>query len=65
MLLLAALALSAPAQPRLEAVAAVRIERPSIAASQLWEKLPKARRKEVRIRDEQGRELLLRLVENE
>ena len=65
MLLLAALATSTPVQPRLEATATVRIERPSVAASANWEKLPKVRRKEIRVRDERGRELLLRLVENE
>ena len=65
MLIVAALAASTPVQAHQEAVAAVRIERPSIADSRAWEKLPENRRKEVRIRDEQGRELLLRLVENE
>jgi hypothetical protein len=38
---------------------------PTVASSGIWEKLPKQRRKVIRIRDEQGRELLLRLVENE
>ena len=65
MLLLAALATSTPVQPRLEATATVRIERPSIVAKDLWEKLPKEWRKEIRVRDEKGREQLLRLVENE
>ena len=65
MLFLAALAISTPAQPRVEARVAVRIERPSVASSAIWEKLPKQRRKEIRIRDEHGRELLLRLFENE
>jgi len=41
MLLLAALATSTAVQPSLEATAAVRIERPSIAGSANWEKLPK------------------------
>ena len=65
MLLLAALATSTAVQPSLEATAAVRIERPSIAGSANWEELAKERRKEIRVRDEKGRELLLRLVENE
>ena len=65
MLLLALLATSAPAQSSREATATVRIERPSVGRAEIWEKLPKERRKEVRVRDEQGRELLLRLVENE
>ena len=65
MLLLAAIATSMTVQPRIEATATARIERPSIAASELWERLPKERRREVPIRDQQGRELLLRLVENE
>ena len=65
MLLLAVLATATPAQPKVEATATVRIERPSIAARDRWERLPNDRRGEVRIRDEHGRELLLRLVENE
>ena len=65
MLLLAAIASSTPVEPKLQATATARIERPSIAARELWESLPKERRSEIRIRDEQGRELLLRLMEND
>jgi len=65
MLLLALHASAAPLEPRREATAAVRIERRSIATREEWNAIPKSRRREVTIRDEQGRELLLRLIENE
>ena len=68
MLLLAAIAAAsaAPAErPGLEARAAVRIERPMRVTGEAWNSLPEARRREILVRDEQGRLILLRLVENE
>jgi hypothetical protein len=65
MLLLSVLASAAHVEPRRDATATVRIERPSIVRRDTWNAIPRSRRREVTIRDEQGRELLLRLIENE
>jgi hypothetical protein len=68
LLLAAAAALISPAsspRPQGEAVAGARILKPSAAGSRTWNESGEGQRREVRIRDEQGRELLLRLVENE
>jgi hypothetical protein len=69
MVLLAAIVFAAgspPArQPRLQAIASVRIERPSSAGKETWDRTPKARRSEIIIRDDHGRKLLLRLIENQ
>ena len=65
MLLLAALVTATPAQPRRDASASVRIERPSVASADKWIDVPKPKRREIRIRDEQGRQLLIRVIENE
>jgi hypothetical protein len=66
MLLLLAIATSSPPVPaKAVATASVRIERPASASERDWEKLPKGRRRELIVRDEQGRDLLLRLIENE
>jgi hypothetical protein len=70
-LLLAALAASqaAPAPPppkaRLQATATVRIERPSTVTAKDWEQTPQPMKREVIVSDEQGRPILLRLVENQ
>ena len=64
---LASQASAAPPPPRavLQATATVRIERPSIAGSEAWERLPATSTHEVIVRDEQGRPALLRLIENQ
>jgi hypothetical protein len=49
----------------LQATATVRIERPSIAGSEAWVRLPATSTHEVIVRDEQGRPALLRLIENQ
>ena len=68
MLLLLALA-TAEAPPRTpptaQATATVRVLHSSVATRFAWTRLPENQRREVKIRDQQGRELLLRLVENE
>jgi hypothetical protein len=68
-LLLVALAVSQAAPPlppvRLQASATVRIERPVSASRTDWDRLPASQRREVIARDEQGRPVLLRIVENE
>jgi hypothetical protein len=69
MLLLAVIvaSLPPPAPPRVqaEAVATARILKSSLAGRRAWGKSPEGLRREVRIRDELGRELVLRLIENE
>jgi hypothetical protein len=62
-LLFAALAVSPPPAP--QATATIRIERPVKASRADWERLPPQSKREVIVRDEQGRRLLLRLVENQ
>ncbi|HET7316020.1 MAG TPA: hypothetical protein VFI88_01185 [Sphingomicrobium sp.] len=66
MLLLIALASTPTPPPHVKAVAkaTVRIERPVTVSRETWDRLPKSRRSEKIVRDEQGRRLLLRLVEN-
>ena len=59
------LALAAAAPVAVQARASVRIERPVSASREEWERLPKSARREVVIRDEQGREILLRLIEQQ
>jgi hypothetical protein len=66
MLLLAALAANfTPPAPTLRATTTVRIERPVSASRVEWERLPRSQRREAIIRDEQGRPLLLRLIEQQ
>ena len=67
MLLLLALATAAPPRtpPTAQATATVRVLHSSVATRFAWTRLPENQRREVKIRDQQGRELLLRLVENE
>lgn len=68
MLLLAALSAlaAAPPEPRatVRAQATVRIERPVAVGAVQWDSIPQGQRREVLTRDETGRPLLLRLVEN-
>ncbi len=64
MLLLAALP-SLPLIVRHQAAAAVRIERPVTISKRDWHLRSEAQHREVIVRDEQGRQLLLRLVENQ
>ena len=66
-LVLAAAATSVPPPPKAiaQAEAIVRIERPVAVSRQQWEKLPPSARREVVIRDENGRETLLRLIEQQ
>jgi hypothetical protein len=64
LLFLAAAFTPQPAQPAsVAATAAVRIERPVTVSSKEWEDVPERGRSERAIRDEQGRKLLLRLIE--
>jgi hypothetical protein len=49
----------------MQATATVRIERPVKVSRDKWEKLPPQSKREVVITDEQGRRLLLRVVENQ
>lgn len=66
MLLLIAAASQPPPPPvRVQAKASVRIERPISVSSEDWKRVRKARRREVVVRDEAGRPMLLRLIENE
>ena len=66
MLLLIAAASQPPPPPvRMQATASLRLERPAEVSSENWEQVPKARRHEILVRDEAGRPLLLRLIENE
>jgi hypothetical protein len=70
MLLLVALAASQAVQPPpprvvLQATATVRIERPVTAGREQWDKAPPSNKHEIIVRDEQGRPMLLRIVENE
>ena len=68
MLLLAALAAfsAAPAErPAMQARVTVRIERPARASAKQWDSLPLSGRREILIRDDQGRPVLIRLIENE
>ena len=66
-LVLAAAASAAPPGPKAvaQAQASVRIERPVTVNRQEWEKLPSSARREIAIRDENGREILLRLIEQQ
>jgi hypothetical protein len=69
MLLLLASAAASPQPPapiaRVEATASVRIEHSATATRKSWEQLPKGSRKEVVIRDERGRPVLVRIVDYE
>jgi hypothetical protein len=67
MLLLAAIAAIAttPAERPVEAQATVRIERPVSASADQWERLSETKRREILVRDEHGRPVLVRLIENE
>jgi len=49
----------------MQATASLRLERPAEVSSENWEQVSKARRHEILVRDEAGRPLLLRLIENE
>ena len=66
LLVLAAVASTGPpAKAAVQAVATIRIERPASASREAWERLPQSSRREIVIRDENGREILLRLVEQQ
>jgi len=64
---LAAQASPAPPPPNMavQATATVRIERPSSASARSWGGMRSPLKREVIVRDEQGRPLLLRLIENQ
>ncbi len=47
------------------AQATVRIERPATASAKDWKQTPSAGRREMIVRDEKGRVILLRITENE
>ena len=51
--------------PRQQARAAVRILRPGKASAEEWQRSPIGGHREIVIRDEQGRELRVRVVEYE
>jgi hypothetical protein len=57
--------LAAASSPAIQATATLRIERPVKVSRDEWEKLPPQPKREVVITDEQGRRLLLRVVENQ
>jgi hypothetical protein len=69
LLLVALAAQAAPAPPppkaAVQASASVRIERPSAVSAREWEQQPESAKRELRVLDEQGRAVLLRLVENQ
>jgi hypothetical protein len=69
MLLLVALAAQAanpPSPPVVtQATASIRIERPAVATGDQWDRLPPNRKRAEIVRDEQGRPVLLQIVENE
>ena len=66
LLVIAALAASPPSSAaHADARASVRIERPITVSAAGWDRLPKSKRSERIVRDEQGRLVLLRLVECE
>ena len=67
MLLLVAAALQPQPHPPVvrQATASVRIERPAKVSRDEWERVPQRQRREILVRDEAGRPLLLRLIENE
>ena len=65
LLLIAAASQPQPPPVRVQATASVRVERPVRVSSENWEQVPKVRRREILVRDEAGRPLLLRLIENE
>jgi hypothetical protein len=69
MLLLLALAEIAPSSPavpvRVQATAAIRIERAGVATKTEWERLPPQRRRELIRTDELGRSIAIRLIEHE
>ena len=58
------IALSLP-RVTIAAQASVRIERPATASAKEWEQTPPAGRREMIVRDEKGRVILLRITENE
>jgi hypothetical protein len=63
MLLLLASVVASPPQVTVRASATVRIERPQNVSREAWDRLPCGSSREVIVRDEQGRPLLLRLIE--
>ena len=66
MFLLIAATVQPPRPPVVrQATASVRIERPVKVSAEEWERLPEQQRREILVRDEAGRPLLLRLIENE
>lgn len=46
-----------------QATATIRIERPAIASSEEWKRSPKSQRREIIVRDRNGRPTQLRLIE--
>jgi hypothetical protein len=63
--IVAATAAPSPRPAVAPATVSARIERPVRVDQRKWERLPESARRETVIRDEQGRELLLRLVEQQ
>jgi hypothetical protein len=64
LLLVALAAQASPPQARIQSTAIVRIERPVTAGREEWDRLPASQKRERLTRDEQGRPMLLRIVEN-
>jgi len=58
-----AAAVSAPVRPTVNSTATVRIERPAVASRERWEHLPEQKRREIIVRDGDGRPLLVRVIE--
>ncbi len=63
--LAASIASPLPAPARAQSRASASIMRAARATASEWEALPPGRRRELLVRDEQGRPLRLRLIENE
>jgi hypothetical protein len=58
-----AISAAPPASARAITTATVRIERPVTVGRERWEQLPRSSRSEIVVRDEQGRPVLVRVVE--
>jgi hypothetical protein len=58
-----AISVAPPAEARAATTATVRIERPVAVGGEQWERLPRSSRSEIVVRDEQGRPVLVRVVE--
>jgi hypothetical protein len=58
-------ATSSPAFARTQVEASVRIEHPAAANKKEWERSPSSSRREILIRDEDGKRVLVRVIQYE